>query len=116
MPTVAHLYQRLTHRYRAGFADLGESRYLGTAKVLKPSVRSMGNHHDVGPTYRIKAIVGREVPLHHAERALHAYFSEAYTARCTHDHDCCGCRFAYVRVARTGGREFAVVVNTMRNY
>jgi hypothetical protein len=115
---IHHLYERLTHRYRAGWANLDEHRYLGDVKVLQPKIdRSTDNGYDEGPTlyYRVVLPAGCEVDRR-ALRAVREFLDERHTRRCSHDYDCCGCAFASVRVKKAGRREMTARVRIGRNY
>lgn len=116
MAEVIQLRRRLTHKHRDGWAHLDKHSELGEAKVLAPRLIANGNGFDEGPRYRYKAVIGAGIDPKLGAVALHEYFRAAYTSSCSHEHDCCGCRFASVNVKHRRGRNFSVTLRIMRNY
>lgn len=116
MAEVIQLRQRCTHSYRDGWAHLDKHRELGSAKLLPARLIREGNGCDEGPRYRYKAVLKAGMDLKQGAIALNEYFRATHTSSCSHDHDCCGCRFAYVDVKHRRGREFSVTLQIMRNY
>lgn len=111
-----YLHRRRTHTYRDGWAHLDKHSPLGVAKILAPRAVVVGNGYDECLRLRFKAVLGSGIDLKRGAVALDEYFRAAFTSSCHHEHDCCGCRFAYVDVQHRRGRDFSVTLQVMRNY
>lgn len=110
MPYAIHLYERLTHQYRAGWRYLDDERYIGTAKTL--AHRLTRDDGIDGHAHRTRVIA----PAALRDIDLTAAIEDTMSgSSCRHEHDCCGCPSTYARARRVSRREYAVEIETTYN-
>lgn len=107
------LQERVTHRYRDGWAHEDQWRRLGDVKVLPARCVEEPRDYDDGGVYLARAIIPRGMDPHAAKRALADTFSGS---SCQHEWDCCGCESRYTSVKRVGRREFVLRTRVTFNY
>lgn len=113
MPATYRLQERVSYRYRDGWAHEDEWRSLGDAKVLPARCVREADDFDDGGTYLRHAIIPRGMDPEAAKRALADTFSGS---SCQHEWDCCGCASYRSDVRRIGRRQFVIVTNVSFNY
>lgn len=113
MTTTVHLYERKTHRYADGWADLDEHQYLGTVKLAGPTLVARGNRYDEGDTVRYTTRLPAGMDPKAAIKALRATLGGS---NCRHEYDCCGCASHHVLARLTAPRRLSVTVFTTFNY
>lgn len=105
-----HLYERLTHKYRAGWSDLDDDQFVGTVKMLRPRlVRDEGID---GYTQVARVVAPSKLASANLARAIMDTLS---VSRCRHEHDCCGCPSTLAIAKRVSRREYAVELHTTFN-
>lgn len=110
---MQHLYRFVTNKYRDGWRELDQSRYVGTVKVLEGRTIRQPADFDDGGTYRMRVVA----PSHLRNADLRQPIRDTMGgSNCRHEHDCCGCASRHVSVKRIGRRDYVVTIGTSYNY
>ena len=99
-----YLYQRLTHRYRDGWADSDDWRYVSTARMTPWRIAQEPRDYDDGGTSIAWLTVDRADPA----LVRQAIIDTLGGSRCRHEYDCCGCAFHRVDARRLSRRQWLV--------
>lgn len=121
-----HIYARLTHKYRAGWAELDRHEYVTTLRLTAPKLLSIDDdgtkdrivHGRISAKQREQARkVWEKLPRQGRapfKQWLCAAVSETFDYGCRCEHDCCG-HYQNHAMARMYGRNVVVAVHSYRN-
>jgi hypothetical protein len=112
MAYLAHLYERLTFKYRNP-RDGDDEQYVCTAKVLAPSRVTEPTDYDDGGVVTFRVIAPASYAAVDIRRAIRDSFTRG---GCSHEYDCCGCAHNTVHVERLNARNYRVTEHTYYNY
>ncbi len=117
MAQIIDLFERKTHNYATGYADLDHSVYVGKAKLLPQREVHPGNgYDDMGSFVRYAKLSANIQNRDLGEKALRDTIRMMDGGRCRHEHDCCGCVHSASEVTRVYGRTFKIFTRVMRNF
>lgn len=116
MAQIIDLFERKTHEYAPGYADLDHSVFVGKAKLLPQREVAPGNGYDDMGSFIRYAKLSANVDRELGEKALRDTIRMMNGGRCRHEHDCCGCYFSSSDVTKVTGRTFKIFTRVSRNY
>jgi hypothetical protein len=113
---MSHLLSiRNTRRYADAWRDLDDWTDIGSAKVISSHTIEIEEDPEYDEIFRVVEVdLDQPEPLKIVCQALDATYTNF---SCTHDWDCCGCRWYRVQTTtHIEGNRYLVALTSGRNY